>query len=122
LLYFPLDNCCADRSVLQEIFGKDVEIKLDGFHGIQRICKTVKKKTIPERERMEFFAEVKDILRCPADRSNVKRTLSTPSPDCMSRKINRIVENPKWQALLPDITFKELGKLDSLHVKNACLR
>ena len=30
--YF-IDNCCNDKNQIRNIFGKDVEVKLDVFHG-----------------------------------------------------------------------------------------
>ena len=38
-----LDNCCKWENKLTELFG-DVNIKLDPFHAIQRITKTIRKK------------------------------------------------------------------------------
>ena len=38
-----VDNCCTLKNKLKDIFGPNIIIKLDIFHGIQRIVKKVPK-------------------------------------------------------------------------------
>ena len=39
-----VDNCCQVRKQLQDIFGNDVLVKLDVFHAVQRILRSMSKK------------------------------------------------------------------------------
>ena len=38
-----VDNCCTLKNKIKDIFGPNVLVKLDLFHGIQRIVKNVPK-------------------------------------------------------------------------------
>lgn len=42
-LIIYVDNCCKK---LQEIFGKDILVKLDVFHAVQRITRAMSKRHI----------------------------------------------------------------------------
>lgn len=44
LTHVMLDNCCHWYSFLQDIFGVQIQVKLDLFHAIQRITRTISKK------------------------------------------------------------------------------
>jgi hypothetical protein len=74
---FP-DNCCADRGVLQDVFGTHVEIKLDPFHSIQRVTMAVKKKDMNISDRRAFFVDVRNVIRKPEDHLMPRRTSNTP--------------------------------------------
>jgi hypothetical protein len=89
---------------------------------IQRIVAGVKKKDMSLRDRKEFFAEVRNIIREPGDESGKERTMPTPSPECITGKITSILENTKWQSLVPSAALKELRNLNRLHVSKGCLR
>ena len=39
-----VDNCCKVRKKLQAIFGDKVEVKLDIFHAVKRITRTLSKR------------------------------------------------------------------------------
>jgi hypothetical protein len=67
VVFIFTDNCCADRGVLQDIFGLHVEIKLDPFHGIQRITMAVKKKDMSLPDRKAFFCDVRNVIRRKED-------------------------------------------------------
>jgi hypothetical protein len=103
-------------------FGDHVNVKLDPFHAIQRITHCVKKKDLSARDRKDFFAEVKNILRAPGDETTKNRTQPTPSPEYMSQTIVNILENSKWIERVPSAALKELNNLNMLHVKKGCLR
>ena len=39
-----IDNCCAWRGKLQDVFGSEMEVKLDLFHAVQRVVKCIPKR------------------------------------------------------------------------------
>ena len=39
-----IDECCKSRNKIQSVFGADVSVKLDVFHAVQRIPKTLPKR------------------------------------------------------------------------------
>ena len=41
---FYVDNCCMWKQKLQEVFGQNLDVKLDLFHAIQRVIKKVPKR------------------------------------------------------------------------------
>jgi hypothetical protein len=57
LTYIFLDNCCADRRTLESVFGSEVLVKLDTFHGIARITQTVKKKDMSPQDRRKVICQ-----------------------------------------------------------------
>ena len=51
---FYVDNCCALRQKLQQIFGSHMKVFLDIFHAVQRISKQIPKKH-PYNSVFEIF-------------------------------------------------------------------
>lgn len=43
-----IDDCCKLRNKIQSVFGTDVSVKLDVFHAVQRITKTLPKRRAQE--------------------------------------------------------------------------
>lgn len=39
-----IDNCCKWRKKIHDIFGPNVLVRLDIFHAVQRITKTINKQ------------------------------------------------------------------------------
>ena len=74
-----VDNCCQVRKKLQQVFGIDIAVKLDLFHAVQRITRSMSKR------HAFFYACVNDIrtvFRCPNDIGQT-RTLNTPTEALM---------------------------------------
>jgi hypothetical protein len=96
-------------------------VKLDGFHGLQRICKAVPKKDMKNRDRSDFISEVKSIIRDPNDTGSARRTMRTPQPDVIVARIESIISNPRWKNSAPEKAMKELRGL-LIHAEKGCLR
>jgi hypothetical protein len=92
-----VDNCCILKNKLKDIFGPNVIIKLDLFHGIQRIIKQISKRSgnaMVKRLRKQL---IKDLRLCFRQLSDVgdERKEMTPSPTIIGASV------AKWLAHLP---------------------
>ena len=70
---FYIDNCCAWRNKLQQVFGKQLVVHLDLFHAIKRLG-----EKIPKRHplRSECLRDWKMVFRDPCDKGE-KRHFQT---------------------------------------------
>lgn len=77
-----IDNCCSLRNKIQSALGNDISVKLDIFHAVQRIV-----RTLPKRHECFYkcLERLRLVFRADGD-SNKKRTSNTPSPDIMLRR------------------------------------
>ena len=79
---FYIDNCCAWRGKLIEVFGDNVEVKLDLFHAVQRTIKTIpkrgKKDSAVKMIRRRLINDFTMIFRDPSDHEPT-RTMNTLS-------------------------------------------
>ena len=60
-----VDNCCKLRNKIKNIFGPHVSVKLDLFHAVQRITKTIPKKDVHASQfikELSWYSEVKGIV------------------------------------------------------------
>ena len=39
-----IDNCCSWRGKMQQVFGSEMEVKLDLFHAVQRVVRCIPKR------------------------------------------------------------------------------
>ena len=110
------------RKKIQSSLGNDTSVKLDVFHAVQRIVRTLPK-------RHECFSQCLEKLRLvfrTAGDSNKKRTSNTPSPDVMLRNMERFVH--EWKDVKSG-SGKNLFTLDTLqaieklkrHITAGCL-
>ena len=82
-----VDNCCHVRRQLKEIFGNDVLVKLDLFHAVQRITRSMSK------HHPLFMSCVHDFrmsLRDPVDLGK-RRTMHTPDIAVINRNIEQFM-------------------------------
>uniref|UniRef100_A0A7M5XP13 Uncharacterized protein n=2 Tax=Clytia hemisphaerica TaxID=252671 RepID=A0A7M5XP13_9CNID len=89
-----LDNCCKYDLVINDIFGNQIFIKLDPFHGIQRITSTIRKK---HPFHQQLCSDLHNLLRHPTDLSSKRRTVETASKEIILELLDRIVA--KWESL-----------------------
>jgi len=116
-----VDDCCKLRNKIQETFGKNVSVKLDLFHAIQRITKTFSKK------HPSFYSCIQDlrlVFRMKGD-SEEKRLSSTPCTNEIYQNFANFVD--KWKdtenggiKLFKPETLKAVQNLKK-HISNGCL-
>ncbi len=120
LLIF-VDNCCTLRDKLIGMMGSNIVVKLDLFHAVQRITKTISK-------RHPFFhrcmADLKLVFRDPNDLGQI-RQLHTPKSEIIEKNLDEFVE--KWescvheeQPIITESTRKEVTALKK-HIRKGCL-
>ena len=104
------------------MFGTGVSVKLDLFHAIQRITKTLRKKNPLLHECLQ---NLRLVFRQDGD-SEKKRMADTPGPDVMLYKLDRFVE--KWKSVKDCngrsiFTSDTLGATEKLkhHISSGCL-
>ena len=115
-----IDNCCAWKGKLQEVFGSEMVVKLDLFHAVQRIV-----KCIPKRHPFAYHCcqAFRLVFRDPSD-TGEKRSLQTP-PEVMLENIDNFLKTWKDishanQAVLTVAAIKEIENLKK-HVRKGCL-
>ena len=84
-----VDNCCTLKNKIKDIFGPNVLVKLDLFHGTQRIVKKVPKHS--------GSALMKDLRLCFRKSSDVgdERKENTPPPNVIESNIGKFLV--KWK-------------------------
>lgn len=115
------DNCCQVRRQLKEIFGQDIQVKLDLFHAVQRVSRAMSRQHILY---LPCIRDFKMILRNATDRGE-KRTMPTPDSDTLNRNIEHFLNT--WADAQFDncniITPKVAKQIHLLqtHVSRGCL-
>ncbi len=100
-----IDNCCQWKSFLQDVFGSNVNVKLDVFHAVQRITRTLSKK---EKYYCQFLSELRMLFRRSGD-VGIKRVLSTPETEVIIQNLEGFIG--RWTKIINmrDSTLKELN-------------
>jgi len=115
-----VDNCCMLRNQINHIFPA-AEVKLDIFHAIQRLIKTISKK---HSFCAEFSKRLGLIFRQPGDIED-QRKMKTPCPEQMISNLNEFIDDWKdvhfkgWN-IINENFFTEAEKLKK-HINNGCL-
>ena len=117
-----IDNCCSLRKKIKRILGNDTIVKLDVFHAVQRIVRTLPK-------RHEFFhkclQQLRLVFRTDGD-SSKKRISNTPAHDVMLQKMETFVDEWKevkstsGKSLFTNDTFQAIKNLNK-HIASGCL-
>ena len=108
------------RNKINHIFPA-AEVKLDIFHAIQRLIKTISKK---HSFRAEFSKRLGLIFRQPGGIED-QRKMETPCPEQMISNLNEFIEDWKdvhfkgWN-IINENFFTEAEKLKK-HIHNGCL-
>ena len=108
-----LDDCCKMRNLYQNIFGKNVDIKLDIFHACQRIVHTLDNDDIKKQFSKEFGL----IFRKDGDVSE-ERERGTPESDVIIGNLEQLL--CRWQGQLNAKTLKAIDDLRK-HINKGCL-
>ena len=117
-----VDNCCHVRKQLQEIFGNDVLVKLDLFHAVQRITRSMSK------QHTFFLSCVHDFkmsLRNPVDLGK-RRTMHTPDSTVINRNIDQFmsawsrVQDSSTSSIITSKVAKQVQLLQA-HISHGCL-
>ena len=91
-----IDDCCKLRRQIRAVFGEAIVVKLDLFHAVQRVTRTV-----PKRHPLAnlLYRELRVVFRAEGD-SGEQRKLATPSPEVLLSNINSFVG--KWKNIKDD--------------------
>ena len=85
-----VDDCCKLRSKIENVFGKNISVKLDIFHAVQRISKTLRKR---HPYRLQCLQDLRLVFRCDGD-SGEKRLSTTPSSEKILLNFENFIK--KW--------------------------
>ena len=91
-----------------------VSVRLDIFHAVQRIVKTLPKGTI---ESYKFAKEVGLVFRKDGDVGEEK-VFPTPDPECIESNLEQLPF--KWKGKLLGATLNAIENL-RVHVRKGCL-
>ena len=112
-----INDCCKVRALYQSVF-LGVKVKLDLFHGVQRVTRSIPKGT---EFAKRFSKEFGQIFRSNGDLGD-RRTLPTPHPKILDKNLNNYLK--RWKHTLEDNnlvkTHTEIGNLRK-QKNNGCL-
>ena len=118
--FIYVDNCCSLRKQLLQIFP-NTKVKLDLFHAVQRLVKTISKKHI---FCSEFSKQIGLVFRGRNDIEE-QRKESTSSPETILRNFENLIEewkdvNYKGWKIVNESFLREANNLKK-HILNSCL-
>ena len=117
-----VDDCCKLRAKIKAVVGCSVIVKLDLFHAVQRITRTLSKKQAFTQKCMQ---DLRLAFRCDGD-SGESRLMYTPPPDIILTKFKTFIA--KWKDVVDENgvkvfkseTFTALKNLER-HISAGCL-
>ena len=115
-----VDDCCRLRNKIKNVFGPHVSIKLDLFHAVQRITKTIPKRHV---HASQFLKDLSLVFRSDGDCGD-KRLFPTPSAEKLLTNLDKFIT--KWQqndhekAIFKPETASALQRLRK-HMQFGCL-
>ena len=117
-----VDDCCKLRNKIREIFGYNITVKLDLFHAIQRITKTLSKK---HSHYHQCIQDLRLVFRCKGD-YEISRLSNTPSIEIIQKNMENFVL--KWEKIT-DVSGEKLFKPQTIsavenlkrHILTGCL-
>jgi hypothetical protein len=92
-----IDDCCRLRGKIKSVFGSDVTVKLDVFHAVQRVTRTLVKR---HSQMKDCLKDLQLVFRKDGD-SGDKRLEDTPTPEVILSKLNRFMS--KWSGIQDSI-------------------
>ena len=115
-----MDNCCSLRTQLLQVFP-NTKVKLDLFHAVQRLVKTISKKHI---FCSEFSKQIGLVFRGRNDIEE-QRKECTSSPETILRNFENLIEewkdvNYKGWKIVNESFLREANNLKK-HILNSCL-
>ena len=108
-----VDDCCHVKNFYHRFFPH-VSVKLDIFHAVQRIIKTLRKGTV---ESHKFSKEVGLVFRKDGDVGE-DRVFPTPDPECIESNLEQLLF--KWEGKLSGPTLNAIENVRE-HVRRGCL-
>lgn len=118
---FYIDNCCAWRNKLQQVFGRELKVSLDIFHAVKRVSEKIPKR---HRLRKECMHDWSMVFRDPTDHG-VKRYKATPDPAILEANLDLFEscwKNAKYDdiPILNEAALKEICNIRK-HITKGCL-
>ena len=116
-----VDNCCQVKNKIQALFGKNIVVKLDLFHGVQRVIRVMSKK------HLLYHACVNDFKLLFREKADIgkKRTMTSPSTAQLLVNFDHFIT--KWKNAEHNgnniLTQKVMEQIELLliHVRRGCL-
>ena len=117
-----VDDCCKLRRSIQSVFGEETVIKLDLFHAVQRITKTMKKR---HPEYHNCVGDLRLVFRKDGDVSQERQSHTAPK-DVIASKLASF--SRKWKdvtdafgnRILTTSSLQAIRNLEK-HVISGCL-
>lgn len=118
---FYVDNCCAWRRQLQQVFGSELKVCLDIFHAVKRVGEKIPKRHPLRGSCME---EWQMVFRDPSDKGK-ERHMMTPSPDVLLSNVQKF--NQRWKHVqfdgVPVLNAGANKEIENIqkHMQKGCL-
>lgn len=111
-----VDDCCKVRALYQSVFP-GVKVKLDLFHGVQRVMRTIPKGT----EFSTRFSKEFGQIFCANGDFGDRRTSPTPRPNILNENLNNFLKG--WKDILEGNNLgNTLIEIENVrkHIDNGC--
>ena len=119
--FFIIDNCCKWRNKIHETFGPNVNVRLDLFHAVQRITKTISKQ---HHFYSDCVHDLSNVFRWDDNIGKNKRKKPTPDSSTLLRNLDRFSEKWRyisfWGSFLRE-SFQEQINNFRQHITGGCL-
>ena len=117
-----IDECCKLREKVKSVFGPHVSVKLDLFHAVQRIT-----RTLPKRHPLIGLCtqELRLVFRKDGD-TGEKRMYATPAPSLILENLDafvtkwRHIQDREGKTVFTSDTFTAVANLKR-HISTGCV-
>ena len=107
------DNCCHSRQILNDIF-EEADIKLDLFHGLNRVIRSIPKKEVSKKIRFPFNKKLSHCT-CQEDDHGSERLKETATANEIKQNLDKLIST--YEDKLPATSIKELKTLKDKHAQ-----
>ena len=105
------DNCCQSRQIICDVFD-EADIKLDLFHGINRVIRSIPKKEVGKKTRFPFNKRLTNCFRQKDDHGG-DRMKDTATAQEIVQNLNKLIQS--YEDKLPENSISELKALRDKH-------
>ena len=106
------DNCFQSRQIICEVFDK-ADIKLDLFHGINRVIRSIPKKEVGKRIQFPFNKKLTNCFRQNDDHGR-NRMKETATAGEIRQNLDKLIQS--YEDKLPENSIRELKTLREKHL------
>lgn len=110
-----IDNCCQWKLKLCSVFGEDTLVKLDIFHAVQRISKTL------NRAHPHYMTALRDLRFCFRQENDTGKIRTKETPDRQKMLQNVDIFKQSWGSTVFTASSQPALERLKIHIQKGCL-